>query len=180
VDLGVLLGDRPRRLWCITELGRRALQCVAEGDHAYRLARATPRDRRQPNPHLSLRVACYWLLAAFLIERREQGEVSAVQGWECPGREFQPSEGGTRVRVKLPAAAYISPSRRVLLLPEFGTAPVARFRETLRRLVRHSNQIKRSPHDTNCGRVVVEGHIATRCCTLLAAIPGLPWNSSRY
>ena len=45
----------------------------------------------------------------FQDEAREQGQLLAVRGLEYPWvRELQPAEDETRVRVKLPAAAYIS------------------------------------------------------------------------
>lgn len=149
VDLGVLLGNRRRRLWCITEQGRSALLDAPGGDRAGRSAHPTRRTRRLSNS-LSLRVACYWLLAFSLSERRKQGTVLTVQGWEYPWvRVVRAEEGGAHARIKLPAAAYIGPNTRVLLLPDFGTAPVARFRETVRRLVRYGDQIKGSAADTD-------------------------------
>ena len=145
-DLGFLLGGRRCGLWSITDLGHRVLSCARERGGVY----WPPENAAQslPKRQLPLRVASYWLLAWLMVEAREHGEAVAVQAWECPWvGEFQPAEDERCMRVRLPAAAYIvwedaphpepRSGRRLLLLPDLGTAPVARYREMLRRLLIH-------------------------------------------
>jgi len=145
-DLGFLFGGRRCGLWSITDLGHRMLNCARERDGV----NWPPESAAQslPKRQLPLRVASYWLLAWFMVEAREHGQAVAVQAWECPWvSEFQPAEDERCVRVRLPAAAYIvwedaphpepSSGRRLLLLPDLGTAPVARYREMLRRVLVH-------------------------------------------
>jgi hypothetical protein len=152
-DLGFLFGDRRRGLWSLTDLGRRALWDLSERPDPDGLVRDTRQQQRLPIRHLPLRVACYRLLAWFLVQGREQGNAYVVQGWESPWvGEFQPAEHDRPVRAKLPAAAYVisqsephpslSSSRRLLLLPDLGTAPVARHGEVVRRLIIHNEQVK--------------------------------------
>jgi hypothetical protein len=155
-DLGFLLGDRRRGLWSITEPGRRALRGATERQNVDELPDGTRRQRRQRDRQLPLRVACYRLLAWFLVEEREQGQDLAMIGWDWSWiRElFQAAKKKPPVRLNLPAAAYFTPndprnaalssSRRLLLLPDLGTAPVARYREVLRRVVCHKTRLSGS------------------------------------
>jgi Replication-relaxation len=155
-DLGFLFGDRRRGLWRVTDLGRRTLRDFSEQRDPDRLAREARQQQRLHIRHLPLRVACYRLLAWFLVQGREQGDAYVVQGWESPWvAEFHPAEHDRPVRVKLPAAAYVisqsephpslSSSRRLLLLPDLGTAPVARHGEVVRRLIIHNEHVQGRP-----------------------------------
>jgi len=144
-DLGFVVGAH-RGLWSITELGSRVLRDATPLGKRDRPDNVTRLRKRLVNRHLPLRVACYRLLAWFLVEERAQGNVLATRGWEWSrGSEFRLTEHGSSVRVRLPAAAHVSSpdgthpilssSRRVLLLPDLGTAPVARYGELLRRVI---------------------------------------------
>jgi hypothetical protein len=154
-DLGFLFGDSRRGLWSITHHGRRVLGCSGESGGVN--ARSDRAAERLPKRQLPLRVTAYWLLAWFLVEAREHGDTLLIQGWECPSvAQFQLAGEEARMRVRVPAAAYIAcedspspPSTRLLLLPDLGTAPVARYREMLRRVVIHvyDEQAKGKPRD---------------------------------
>lgn len=145
-DLGFLLGDRRRGMWSITELGRHALNSASTHGDAERRPEGTG-CKAVPKPHcpLSLRVACYWLVAWFMAEARQHGDALVLREWESLwARELRPADQRPRVRIILPAAAYISSqntsrgglgsARQLLLLPDLGTSPVARYGEVLRRL----------------------------------------------
>ena len=151
VDPGFLLGDRRLGLWSIAEPGRRALRGggePADEEQPWR-ARRNPRggDRQVP-----LRIASYRLLAWYLAETREHGRAVALRGWEWPWvREYREAGQQKGTTVRLPAAADIAPlgdhecgvmsSRRILLLPDLGTAPVTRYRELVRRVVVHNELV---------------------------------------
>ncbi len=155
VDLGYLLGERPLGLWKITKRGGLALQAtrvdgpcdhVGEGRRSPDVARSHAwRGTRGTN--LTLLVAAYRLLALLVAERAADGANVDVGRWEQPWvRHVWSPQRLKLVRVELPAGAELIPrdavSKRVirklpfvLLIPDLGTAPVARYREMLRRLI---------------------------------------------
>jgi integrase-like protein len=151
-DLGFVVGAHRRGLWSITELGSRVLRDATPLGKRDRPDKEVRPRKRLLNRHLPLRVACYRLLAWFLVEERAQGHVLATRGWDwSSGSEFRLTEQDDSVRVRLPAAAHVSSpdgthptlssSRRVLLLPDLGTAPVARYGELLRRVIAQSEPV---------------------------------------
>src|SRR5579859_4354699 len=180
-DLGYLLGERRLGLWKITEEGRRTLQAVrvgqpAEGAIAGGMVpcRAGRLGMRWPCPReidLPLLVAAYRLLAAIAAERAAEGRAVDVCAWEWPWIRGVWSEQRRKVlRVSLPAGVVLL-SRRLasdsaegsghacpaLLLPDLGTAPVARYREMLRRLV----ALRRARMEDGCADPEPEVIIAT-------------------
>jgi hypothetical protein len=151
-DLGFVVGVHRRGLWSITELGSRVLRDATPLDKRDRPDKEVRPRKRLLKRHLPLRIACYRLLAWFLVEERAQGNVLAMRGWEWSwGSEFRLTEHGSAVRVRLPAAAHVSPpdgthqtlssSRRVVLLADLGTAPVARYGELLRRVMAQNEPV---------------------------------------
>jgi hypothetical protein len=88
-------------------------------------------------------------LALLVVERAANGQSVDVGTWERPWvREVWSPQLSKLVRVRLPAGALLTPRATaadktmvngermpVLLVPDLGTAPVASYRETLRRLV---------------------------------------------
>jgi Replication-relaxation len=154
-DVGYLVSERPLALWRITEQGRRAMKTAdvdLVGDHRashHAVDRMHPKLHRQ-HTQLTLLVAAYRLLSAMLVERAGIGRPVDVWRWEYPWiRSYRSVERGRVLTVKIPGGALLCPrpksgvslkwsvnASHVLLLPDLGTAPVSRYRETLRRLAR--------------------------------------------
>jgi len=147
VKPGPLLGIRSVRLWSLSAVGRTVVQARGIGPMPKDQARLPyggpdrPRDpRRQPD--VPLLIAAYRLLGVVVSGLNQRVRVVA---WEHPWvRSFRPA-GQTRVRhARLPAAAVLAPYGesgtahrcvQVLLLPDLGTAPVARHRPLMRTLL---------------------------------------------
>jgi hypothetical protein len=157
VNLGYLVGERRIGLWRITDEGSRALRAAATHLLAAEAGpggclvdrgamRRPPLDRDGDMPLL---VAAYRVLALLVVERAIEGRPVDVRAWERPWvREVGSQRQGRLLRVTVPAGAVLVPrvvspdttvaSREavtVLLLSDLGTAPVARYREMLCRLL---------------------------------------------
>jgi len=144
---GPLLGIRSVRLWSLSAVGRTILLARGVGPMPKDQARLPyggpdrPRDpRRQPD--VPLLIAAYRLLGVVVSGLNKRVRVVA---WEHPWvRSFRPA-GQTRQRhARLPAAAVLVPNGesgtayshvQVLLLPDLGTAPIARHRPLVRALL---------------------------------------------
>jgi hypothetical protein len=157
VNLGYLLGERRVGLWMITDEGRRALR--AAGPHPL-AADVDPqgclvatgsnrRPRVDRDDDLPILVAAYRVLALLVVERTAAGSPVDVCAWERPWiravwfplrrqllRVTVPA-GAVLVSRVLSAGVWVAHRKpvTVLLLPDLGTTPVARYREMLRRLV---------------------------------------------
>jgi hypothetical protein len=103
-------------------------------------------DRDADLPRLA---AAYRVLASLVVKRALEGRPVRVQVWERPWvRDVWCPRQQRVLRVTVPAGGVLEPlvisavtqvadadAVTVLLLPDLGTAPVARYREVLRRLV---------------------------------------------
>jgi hypothetical protein len=143
---GPLLGIRSVRLWSLSALGRtivlrRGIGPMPKDDarHPYGGPQKSRSHRRQPD--VPLLIVAYRLLGIVVSGLNQPVKVAA---WEHPwARSFQ-AAGQVRWRhARLPAAAVLLPDGqsqaasciRVLLLPDLGTVPVARYRPLVRTLL---------------------------------------------
>lgn len=160
IDPGYLVGERRLSCWTITDKGTRMLglatgPCEQEPFPQTRRGSRGP-HRRVPISHcdLPLLIATYRLLASLVLERGARGHVIAVTTFEWPWvREWRSVTDDKLLRVRMPAGAILSASEedldsdrvgeqltQVLLVPDLGSAPVARYREMLRRLVAYREE----------------------------------------
>ena len=144
---GPLLGIRSVRLWSLTAVGRTIALARGIGpmpkDQA-RFSYGGPHKSRDPRrqPDVPLLIVAYRLLG---VVAKGLNQPVRVVAWEHPWiRSFRPA-GQTRLRhARLPAAAALVPDGgsgtaygcvQALLLPDLGTAPVARHRPLVRTLL---------------------------------------------
>ena len=154
VDVGYLLSQRPLGLWKITELGRQAIEGAAgaRSDGSRHVLSLLQSDVRRRDKRLTVLVATYRLLSDVVAERARTGNPVEVVHLEYPWtRSFWSAERDRVVHLRLPGYARLVPlpisgrsskpgmATNLLLLPDLGTAPVARHREALRRLVALAN-----------------------------------------
>jgi hypothetical protein len=156
VDPGYLIGERPVGCWLITDRGRQVLGLADElgqGEKEIRPRRPAcaggPLKRQRPgDTDAPLLMATYRILAALVLDYRAGGQVVEVQEWEWPWVREARSAADEMLRVKMPAGALLSVREaaldsdqlrehltRVLFVPDLGTAPVARYRKMLGRLL---------------------------------------------
>jgi len=144
---GPLLGIRSVRLWSLSAVGRTIVLERGIGPMAKERARlpyGAPHTSRDPRrqPDVPLLIVAYRMLGVVASGLNQHVRVVA---WEHPWvRSFRP-DGQTRLRhARLPAAAVLvledetmraARFVQVLLLPDLGTAPVARHRPLLRTLL---------------------------------------------
>jgi hypothetical protein len=144
---GPLLGIRSVRLWSLTASGRTITLRQGSGPMAKdqdRLPYGGPLRLRDPHrqPDVPLLIVAYRLLGVVASSQKQRMRVVA---WEHLWvRSFRPV-GHTRLRhARLPAAAVLAPDGdsatsaecvQVLLLPDVGSAPVARYCPVLRTLL---------------------------------------------
>jgi hypothetical protein len=154
MDLGPLLAQGRVRQWTITAAGRRALDdagvVLARDDRTGLLSPfgASSRPLRRPGPVGKLVVAAsYQLLSLLVRQLRAEGATVEVHAFQTPWRHrvFDPDRDRW-LRIELPAAAVVRVIRMgaaaeeqvtetiVFCLPDFGTVPVRRAREAVRRL----------------------------------------------
>jgi len=157
-NLGYLLGNCRVGLWRITAAGRRMLRIAGDWPAAENLdpcgallygPPARPQGRqRDAVQDLALLVAGYRLLATLVAERGAAGQPFAVEAWERPWvRPLWSPRQGKFLQTRLPAAAVLVPPNAdggsstrtasaiaLLFIPDLGTAPVAHYRNALRRL----------------------------------------------
>ena len=147
-ELGYLLADRPLGLWSITERGQRVLGELSRLD----ASTSGPRGQRNPPhglPNVTSRVAAYRLLAFLVAECNADGQMVDLCAFEHPWvRTIRGPHQGEPLRVRLPAGAVLATripgteragsgaeKTSLGLVPDLGAAPVARYREMLRRLL---------------------------------------------
>lgn len=154
VDLGYLVSDRPIGLWEITEEGLRALngataEPLAHGNGTRLHAPPARRWRRaHRSTKLATRVAAYQLLAYLVGQWQRDGQLVDLSTCEHPWVRSVRSPAGAMLRVQLPAIAVLALREiceegdtaggqriTIVLVPDLGAAPVARYREMLRRLL---------------------------------------------
>ncbi len=152
-------------------MGQPAESVIASGMVPYRGGRLGIRWTYPREIDLPLLVAAYRLLAAIVAERAAEGRAVDVCAWEWPWIRGVWSEQRRKVlRVSLPAGVVLLARRLAsdgaeasgdacpaLLLPDLGTAPVARYREMLRRLV----ALRRARMEDGCADPEPEVIIAT-------------------
>ena len=163
VDPGYLVGERRLGCWMITDRGRQTLGLAAwprpvrqeaivrEGRGArgaHGLARISEHD-------LPLLIATYRLLAAVVVERSARGHAVEITSFEWPWvRGWWSVADDKLLQVNVRAGVILTaceegiapgPPREqlahVLLVPDLGTAPIARYREMLRRLLAFRNHV---------------------------------------
>jgi hypothetical protein len=144
VNLRLAACGRPLRLWATTARGREALHACAslsgldESDASDRLA-VDPAGRCPTGGVTgALGFAAARGLAAFFVAQARAGRPLQLCAWASPW--IYSSDGPV---VRLPAAADVRSTagsetclERLILLPDFGTAPIVRFREMLRRVIK--------------------------------------------
>jgi hypothetical protein len=156
VNLGYLIGERRVGLWKITDEGRRALrvagaqQVAADGGEGESIVKACAKRRLVDlDADLVVLAAAYRVLALLVVERAAEGRPVDVRAWESPWVRYLWSPRQSKeMRVTLPAGGVLAPRgvsgdptmargqpRTVLVVCDLGTAPVARHREMLRRLI---------------------------------------------
>jgi hypothetical protein len=145
---GPLLGIRSIRLWSLSAPGRTIVLDRASGplpEDQVRLPYGGPPRSRDPHrlPDVPMLIAAYRLLGAVVGSLHQGFQLVA---WEHPWVRRVRPPGQTRFRqARLPAATVLllpdgETGRadgwlQLLLLPDLGTAPVARFRPLLRTLL---------------------------------------------
>ncbi len=144
-ELGYLLADRPLGLWSITERGQRVLGELSRLDPSLRGRRNPPHGL----PNVTSRVAAYRLLAFLVAECNADGQMVDLCAFEHPWvRTIRGPHQGEPLRVRLPAGAVLATripgteragsgaeKTSLGLVPDLGAAPVARYREMLRRVL---------------------------------------------
>jgi hypothetical protein len=155
VGLGHVLGGRPIGLWSVSAGGREALRRGGL-THARQAGRLSilfdePSARRGLTPRsadLPLLVATYRVLAGAVVEQGAAGPMT-VLAWEFRWRRAYRSLDRSRtLSVRLPGVAVLGswsaleegkratpPLLDIFVLPDLGTAPLARYRSTLERLI---------------------------------------------
>jgi DNA-binding MarR family transcriptional regulator len=139
---GPIIGNRQVRVWALTAAGRLFQRggLPASGDTAGLLVYGTGARSRISlfPPATPILVAAYRLLAN--VARGMDRPVVSV--WECPWvRAVSDTRTGRSWYLRLPAAVVLTDhngreqTQELLLLPDYGTLPVASYRQTLRRLV---------------------------------------------
>ncbi len=144
---GPLLGIRSVRLWSLSAVGRTIVLARGIGPMAKdqaRLAYGGPHRSRDQHrqPDVPALIVAYRLLGVVVSGLNQRLQVVA---WEHPWvRSFRPTGQARSRHTRLPAAAVLMPDGesisagwfvQVLLLPDLGTAPVARHRPLLRTLL---------------------------------------------
>jgi len=125
VPSGGSTGGRPLALWQLTPAG----QGLLLGSDRRRLAQHVPRHWRQL-------VATYELLGALAAGLSEAGTDATLEAWEGPWCRMVAMRSGVRA-LHLPAAAVLAARAdatqrmSLLLLQDFGWAPLAQYRRTL-------------------------------------------------
>jgi hypothetical protein len=171
VDPGYLLGERPLGLWRITPRGRLALDVAGVervGNQPREHGQVRQRPHSSSNNLISL-LAAYRLLALVVMELATDDHQVNVSVWEWPWvRQVWSPSRNRFLRVSLPAGAVLEHRETatqtaamtgwrtpVLLVPDLGTAPVVRYRESLRRLVALlGSRLDSGTHDTQPDLVI--------------------------
>jgi Replication-relaxation len=163
VDPGYLVGERRLGCWMITDKGRRMLalaacprpfrrEAIVRGGQG---ARGPHRSVRISQHDLPLLITTYRLLAAVVLERSARGHAVEITSFEWPWvRPWRSAADDKLLHVTVRAGVTLSafeegiesgPPRgqlaHVLLVPDLGTAPIARYREMLRRLVAFCDEV---------------------------------------
>jgi hypothetical protein len=141
VRTGAVVDGRTLRLWSLSGSGRALVatrKLGPEQSDVESLPYGAPGRIRNAGHHaVPLLVAAYRALGAFIATMTSPPEVRA---WEQPWMRSLPSrERNYTEHAHVPAAAVLRVNgeptlRSVLLLPDFGTAPVSSYRPLLRRL----------------------------------------------
>jgi len=140
---GPIIGNRRVRVWAATAVGRLFLKrggLGPSGGTAGLLAYGTrARSRTSLFPRATPMLVAVYRLLANVARGMDRTVVSA---WESPWvRTVSHTRTGRSWHVRLPAAAVLTDhngreqTQELLLLPDYGTLPVASYRQTLRRLV---------------------------------------------
>jgi hypothetical protein len=163
VDPGYLVGERRLGCWMITDKGRQTLELAAcarlvEQEAIVREGRGArgPHGLARISQHdLPLLIATYRLPAAVVVERSARGHAVELTSFEWPWvRGWRSVADDKLLQVNVRAGVTLSaceegsesgPPREqlahVLLVPDLGTAPIAHYREMLRRLLAFRDEV---------------------------------------